>query len=152
MKDPMLVQLGQAFMNLHTKKQQYSGRRGSTKVSSTTVSKDHKETSKTEIAEADVKIVSGIKKKDKISEEQILLQLLTMPAFLTFVRVMMSLLGFFSRTPALEESLKQHESITKKGTNNAEALHGQNLYQEEEGQTHVFDSISHDAPARGSNH
>ncbi|KAE9367073.1 hypothetical protein N431DRAFT_351187 [Stipitochalara longipes BDJ] len=94
--DPMIVDLAQAFVDLHTLDGEQSRQSDNANVSSMAdFALDATERSETD------EVPSGSKEaQQESSDQQMLLLLLRMPAFLAFLRVLVGLLGFLGQTPS----------------------------------------------------
>jgi hypothetical protein len=93
--DPMLVNLAQAFVDLHTLDELESPQIDNGN-SSPTISLAQNETESSEANEQQ----SGPKEaQQEYSDQQMLLLLMRMPAFLAFLRVLVGLLGLLGQTP-----------------------------------------------------
>ncbi|PQE30504.1 2-amino-3-carboxymuconate-6-semialdehyde decarboxylase protein [Rutstroemia sp. NJR-2017a WRK4] len=141
---PTLVNLAQAFVHLQALERQVPHHNDSTNVFSATLAR-----SETERTIAD----SGGEDpgQNDFSEEQMLLRLLRMPAFLTFLRVISVFLGFLGRTSSSEEaSERQHLRISDKTENESEAFHRRKLFPAQRA-NRVFDEVSPGSPPKGLN-
>ena len=93
--DPMLVNLAQAFVDLHTLDELESPQIDNGNFSPTTSLAQNE----TEISEANEQQSGPKEAHQEYSDQQMLLLLMRMPAFLAFLRVLVGLLGLLGQTP-----------------------------------------------------
>jgi hypothetical protein len=151
--DPTLVNLAQVFVHLQTLDRQVPLQPLDRQVpyhnDSANIFPSNFARSETERTRAD----GGGEDPDQkdFSEKQMLLQLLRMPAFLTFLRVISVFLGLLGRAPSSEEAgERQHLRISDKTESGSEAFPGRKLFPAERA-NRVFDEVSDGSLPRGLN-
>ncbi|KAM3074160.1 hypothetical protein ACMFMF_006182 [Clarireedia jacksonii] len=142
--DPTLVNLAQAFVHLHTLDRQVPHHNDSANFFPSNFVRSETERTKTDGGGEDPD-------QQDFSEEQMLLRLLRMPAFLALLRVISGFLGFLGQTPPSEEADKrQHLRISNKKEDRSEAFPRRNLFPDERG-NRVFDGVNGGSLPRGLN-
>ncbi|KAE8444967.1 hypothetical protein EG329_014095 [Mollisiaceae sp. DMI_Dod_QoI] len=137
--DPMIANLAQAFVDLQSANRHTFHQDDGVKISSNLFPTGETETTKSEARtdRGDGEISRVEEQQQKLYEEQMLLRLLSMPALLTFLRLIAGLLGYFGQTPAStpaneEEDERQRIRLVKKAINGSTALPGSKSFSVEE--------------------
>lgn len=152
--DPTLANLAQAFVHLHALDRQVPHHNNTTNFSSTPVSRRQTGIS---VEDDETSSIGEDQQVQEFSEEQMLLRLLRMPAFLAFLRLIMGLLGWVGQAPTPtpspstvgeEPDERQRRRITNKAENGSEAFPRHKLFPTVEQEYGVFENVDCVTPVK----